>query len=100
MCHVDHPCILLPKEKTQVRSAPEENRTSKPCFIEAKDIQVRYGNNYAIQGVDLNLHPGEIAVLMGSNGAGKTTLLRSLIGLIPLESGSSALAERKLRVGP
>jgi energy-coupling factor transport system ATP-binding protein len=38
--------------------------------------------------VDLKLYPGEIVVMMGPNGAGKSTLLRSLIGLIPIESGS------------
>ena len=70
---------LIPQEKTG---------TLKACFIEAKDVRVKYGNTYALQGVNLNLYPGEITVLMGPNGAGKSTLLRSLIGLIPLESGS------------
>ena len=66
----------------------EENAELKSPFIQVKDVQVNYGNTLALQGVDLNLYPGEIAVMMGSNGAGKSTLLRSLIGLIPIQAGS------------
>ena len=51
-------------------------------------MHVNYGSTLALQGVDLNLYPGEIAVMMGPNGAGKSTLLRSLIGLIPIQAGS------------
>jgi energy-coupling factor transport system ATP-binding protein len=66
----------------------DENAELKSPFIQVKDVQVNYGNTLALQGVDLNLYPGEIAVMMGSNGAGKSTLLRSLIGLIPIQAGS------------
>jgi energy-coupling factor transport system ATP-binding protein len=51
-------------------------------------VQVSFGNNHALRGVDVSIYPGEITVLMGPNGSGKTTLLRSLIGLIPTQSGS------------
>jgi energy-coupling factor transporter ATP-binding protein EcfA2 len=56
-------------------------------FIQVKDLQVSYGNTPALQGVDLNLYHGEIAVIMGPNGAGKSTLLRSIIGLMPFTEG-------------
>jgi ABC-type multidrug transport system ATPase subunit len=64
-----------------------ENGKFKPSFIEAKDVHVSFGNTHALQGVDLNLYPGEITVMMGPNGAGKSTFLRALIGLIPIQSG-------------
>jgi energy-coupling factor transporter ATP-binding protein EcfA2 len=51
------------------------------AFIHIDDLVVYYGSIAALQGVSLDLYPGEIAVLMGPNGAGKTTLLRTLIGL-------------------
>jgi energy-coupling factor transport system ATP-binding protein len=60
----------------------------KASFIQVKDVQVSYGSIPALQGVDLNLYNGEIAVIMGPNGAGKSTLLRSIIGLIPINGGS------------
>jgi energy-coupling factor transport system ATP-binding protein len=66
----------------------DEKGKLKSAFIEAKDVYINYGDVQAIRGVDLNLFPGEIAVMVGPNGAGKSTLLRSLIGLIPIHSGS------------
>ena len=60
----------------------------KASFIQVKDVQVSYGSIPALQGVDLYLYNGEIAVIMGPNGAGKSTLLRSIIGLIPINGGS------------
>ena len=60
----------------------------KSAYIQAKDVEVRFGNIPALRGVDLSLYPGEIAVMMGPNGAGKTTLLRTLIGLTPIQNGT------------
>ena len=60
---------------------------SNAPFIQVKDLQVSYGNTPALQGVDLNLYHGEIAVIMGPNGAGKSTLLRSIIGLMSFTKG-------------
>jgi energy-coupling factor transport system ATP-binding protein len=56
-------------------------------FIKVEGVEVKYGNLTALQGVNLSLYPGEIAVMMGPNGAGKSTLLRSMIGLINIEKG-------------
>ena len=69
-----------------------EDKQIKLSFIEAKDVHVSYGNTHALQGVDLDLYPGEITVMMGPNGAGKSSLLRSLIGLIPIQGGSIRVA--------
>jgi energy-coupling factor transport system ATP-binding protein len=62
-------------------------RAGKP-FIQALGVVVSYGNLPALRGVDLELYPGEITVLMGPNGAGKTTLLRTIVGLAHLQLGS------------
>lgn len=43
------------------------------------------------QNVSLELHSGEVLCLLGSNGVGKTTLLRTLIGFLPMSSGSVQL---------
>ncbi len=47
----------------------------------ARDLHAGYGSVPALQGVDLEVHPGEIVALMGRNGAGKSTLLAHLVGL-------------------
>lgn len=41
-----------------------------------------------LEGLNLHLEPGEFVGLIGANGAGKTTLLRSILGLVPIRSGS------------
>ncbi|MGW0563813.1 ABC transporter ATP-binding protein [Streptomyces sp. NPDC003016] len=41
----------------------------------------------AVDGVDLDIRPGEIVALVGESGCGKTTLARSLLGLVPPTSG-------------
>lgn len=63
----------------------DENKNSP--FIEVKDVRVNYGDTSVLHGINLDLYPGEIAILMGPNGAGKSTLMRSLIKLIPIQAG-------------
>lgn len=56
-------------------------------YIRARGVSVRFGRQEALRGVDFDLWPGEIVVLMGRNGTGKTTLLRSLVGLVHPQAG-------------
>jgi len=64
-----------------------ENHRVEPAFIQANNVHIRFGATQVLRGVDINLYPGEITVMMGPNGAGKTTLLRSLVGLVPIQDG-------------
>jgi ABC-2 type transport system ATP-binding protein len=57
-------------------------------MLQARGIVMRYGPRTAVDGVDLDLRPGEILGLLGPNGAGKTTLLRRLAGLLPGAAGT------------
>ena len=57
-------------------------------MLQAKGIVMRYGPRTAVDGVDLEVPPGEILGLLGPNGAGKTTLLRRLAGLLPGHAGT------------
>lgn len=47
-----------------------------------------FGTSTVFAGVDLDIHPGEVAVLIGPSGAGKSTLLRCINGLERLSTGS------------
>ena len=50
-----------------------------------------YGGSHILRDVDLQAKAGQITVVLGRNGVGKTTLLKSLMGLVPIRTGSIAL---------
>jgi multiple sugar transport system ATP-binding protein len=49
--------------------------------VETRDVRKRFGDVWAVDGVDLATKEGEFLVLLGPSGCGKTTLLRMLAGL-------------------
>ena len=57
-------------------------------MLEAHHIQQYYGGSHILRDVSLKTQVGQVTVLLGRNGVGKTTLLKSLMGLIPIRSGS------------
>jgi len=54
-------------------------------------LHTYYGHGHILQGVDLEVPPGRIAAVLGRNGVGKTTLLKSLMGVVPVKTGSILL---------
>jgi branched-chain amino acid transport system ATP-binding protein len=57
-------------------------------MLSVQDIHTYYQDSYILQGVTLELKPGEIVALLGRNGVGKTTLARSIMGLTPPKRGT------------
>ncbi|MEH3085772.1 MAG: urea ABC transporter ATP-binding subunit UrtE [Xylophilus ampelinus] len=60
-------------------------------MLEARGVNQYYGGSHILRDVSLRTRPGRVTVLLGRNGAGKTTLLKSLMGLVPVRTGSIAL---------
>ncbi|MBT8152845.1 ABC transporter ATP-binding protein [Epibacterium ulvae] len=52
--------------------------TTAPAFLSVWDMHAYYGESYIVQGINFNVHEGEILALLGRNGAGKTSTLRSI----------------------
>jgi ABC-type multidrug transport system ATPase subunit len=61
-------------------------------ILRLEQLVVRYGNFSAVDGLDLELRPGELFGLLGPNGAGKSTTLRVLIGQHRPTSGRVTVA--------
>ncbi|MEV6109861.1 ABC transporter ATP-binding protein [Streptomyces sp. NPDC051940] len=56
--------------------------------VRARGVTKCFGDVVALDGIDLDVAPGQIHGLVGPNGAGKTTLLGLLLGLAVADSGS------------
>ena len=65
-------------------------------FLVLTNVAVAYGGIRAIKGISLEVRQGEIVSMIGANGAGKTTTLKSIMRLLPLESGTIEFAGRRL----
>ncbi len=70
-------------------------------MLELENVHVRLGAFPVLRGVSLSVEAGQIAGLVGRNGAGKTTTMRSIMGLVPVQSGAIQLdGQDLLRVPP
>ncbi len=63
-------------------------------MLKIQGLHAGYGQSRVLHDLSFQLGPREILAVMGRNGMGKTTLLKSIIGMIPLQSGSIAVGDR------
>ncbi|MDA8443930.1 urea ABC transporter ATP-binding subunit UrtE [Paracidovorax valerianellae] len=57
-------------------------------MLTVQNLHQYYGGSHILRDVSLTASPGKVTVLLGRNGVGKTTLLKSLMGLVPIKSGT------------
>ncbi len=65
--------------------------------VEIRGLTKAFGTNRVLRGIDLELHSGEVTVLMGANGAGKSTLVKVICGVHPADAGTLKMFGEDLR---
>ena len=76
--------------------SPAPDRTP---LVEMRGIEVAFGGVRAVQGVSIDLYPGEVIGLVGGNGAGKSTLMRALSGARPPDRGEIYVDGKPATIG-
>jgi branched-chain amino acid transport system permease protein len=95
--------ILAPKQgaagsvdggKSATPSASAERHDGP--LLSLKGVRKRFGGVTAVDGIDLELAPGEILGLIGPNGSGKTTVFNLISGVYPIDEGSIHLGAKDI----
>lgn len=77
-------------------------------MLQIKTLNQFYGESHTLWDVNMDVPDGSCVCLMGRNGVGKTTLLKTIMGLLPIKSGSmvyagqsiaGSAAEQRARIG-
>jgi len=66
--------------------------------LEMRGIVKHFPGVRALNGVSVDVRPGEVHVLLGENGAGKSTLIKILSGVHPAEAGEIRIDGRRVRI--
>jgi polar amino acid transport system ATP-binding protein len=56
--------------------------------VQARGVNKSYASNHVLKGIDLDVHPGEVVVILGPSGSGKSTFLRCINYLEKIDAGS------------
>ena len=75
---------------TETSSQPSEAPAARRAkTLEAKEVNLYYGEFHAVEGVNMTIEPNKVTALIGSSGCGKTTFLRSLNRMHELTPGAT-----------
>jgi urea transport system ATP-binding protein len=69
-------------------------------MLKVDGLNQYYGGSHILRNVSFEAALGEVTVVLGRNGVGKTTLLKSLMGIVPVKTGTIALDGRDLTREP
>lgn len=80
----------------KLRLKTTEGLAWKEYALKVRGLAVSYDHKTVLSNVYLTLEPGHVYGLIGPNGSGKSTLLKSILGLIPVDSGEITLHGEKM----
>ncbi|MCU6707400.1 urea ABC transporter ATP-binding subunit UrtE [Paenibacillus sp. J5C_2022] len=69
-------------------------------MLSVQNIQSGYGESMILNGVSLEVKPGQVVSLMGRNGVGKTTLMKTIMGTLKARQGSICYKDSDLTKTP
>jgi putative spermidine/putrescine transport system ATP-binding protein len=72
------------------------NEATSGGRVELVDLCKRYGDSIAVDGINLDVRPGEFITLLGPSGSGKTTTLNMIVGFTDPTSGHVRLNDRDI----
>ncbi|WP_423837226.1 ATP-binding cassette domain-containing protein, partial [Thalassospira lucentensis] len=72
--------------------------TDKNPLVEMRDIHVSFGGVKAVDGVSIDLYPGEVVGVLGHNGAGKSTLIKILSGAYQADTGQIVVDGKEAKI--
>ncbi|MFE3293640.1 ATP-binding cassette domain-containing protein [Rhodococcus sp. NPDC059234] len=67
-----------------------------PTPLSVRGLTVRFGGVTAVDGVDLDIEPGQVVGLIGPNGAGKTTVIDAITGFVSPAAGQLTLGDQDI----
>ena len=70
------------------------------ALLEVEGLVAGYGQVSVLQGLDLHVNEGEVAVILGANGAGKTTTMRAISGMIQRKGNVTFQGQSIVRTAP
>ena len=79
-------------ERAEARRLMEAGRPAEPSetgepLISLRDLDLRFAEHVVLDGISLDVWPGETVCILGGSGAGKSTILRLILGLIQPNGG-------------
>ena len=66
-------------------------------MLKVTNINQYYGGSHILRDVNLTAELGKVTVILGRNGVGKTTLLKSLMGLVPVKTGTIEFDSKQIQ---
>ncbi|TCL03352.1 MULTISPECIES: amino acid ABC transporter ATP-binding protein [Sodalis] len=65
-------------------------------LVRARNVHKNYGNHEVLKGIDLDVYPGEVVVILGPSGSGKSTFLRCINHLEEMNQGTIMIGDQQI----